>query len=62
MKKDNMKVKKILHTVASAVMSEQKRDFALTKIVAFGLSFPKYTIMSESGKLKSLKYYRKPTL
>ena len=52
----------MLHTAASAVLSEKKRDFAFTKVVAFGLSFPKYSIMSESGKLKSLAYYRNPTI
>ena len=53
LKKDTLKAKNMLHTAVSAVLSEQKRDFKLTKILAFGFSFPRYTIMSDSGKLKS---------
>ena len=62
MKKDTRGIQKLLYTTASAILSEEKRDFALTKVVAFGLSFPRYTIMSESARLRSLKYYRNPTI
>lgn len=52
----------MLHTVAAAVINEESHDFKLIKVFSFGCSFPRYTIMSDSGKLRSLQYYRKPTV
>lgn len=55
-------MKKMLHTAASAVLNEESHTLKITKLLAFGCSFPKYMIMSDSAKLKSLIYYRKPTI
>jgi hormone-sensitive lipase len=55
-------LKTLLHTTTSAILAEEAREFKITKLVAFGLSFPKYTIMSDEAKLISLQYYRKPTI
>lgn len=51
-----------MHVAASAILSELEHDLKITKFFSFMVSFPQYFIMSESAKLKSLKYYRTPQL
>lgn len=54
--------KKVLVITTSACLEEEKRDFVLTKLMSFGLSYPQYFISDKEGQLKSMTFYRKPTI
>jgi hypothetical protein len=59
---DTKKTKKMLHVAASAVINQSAQNFSLTKLLSFGVSFPRYMIMNDSAKLRSYKFYRTPTI
>ena len=50
----------MLGITTSAVISEEKKDWDITKVITFGLSYPKYLISNKKSQLKSMRFYRKP--
>ena len=52
----------MLIVTASAIISEHSKDWNITKLVAFGLSIPKYMIMDKTSQLKSMRLFRKPEI
>ena len=47
-------MKKLLHIAASASIIESNYSLSLVQKIVFGLSFPRYMIMNDQAKLKSL--------
>lgn len=54
--------KRMMAITTSACIDEDKCEFAFTKLVAFGLSYPQYFFSDKEGQLKSMIFYRKPTI
>lgn len=50
----------MLGITTSAVISEESKDWNITKIITFGLSYPKYFLSNKKCQLKALRFYRKP--
>lgn len=55
-------VKKVLSITTSAVLNELECDWAISKLVSFGLSYPKYFLSDKEGQLRAMIFYRKPNV
>ena len=54
--------KKVMAITTSACIEEDKCEYAFTKLMSFGLSYPQYFISDKEGQLKSMLFYRNPTI
>ena len=52
----------MLCITTSAVLNEQECDWAVSKLMSFGLSWPKYFLADKDAQLRSLMFYRKPSI
>lgn len=52
----------MLAITTSACLDEEKCAFAITKLMSFGLSYPQYFFSDKEGQLKSMVFYRRPTI
>lgn len=52
----------MLGITTSAVLNESEQKGAFTKVMAFGISYPHYMISDKESILKSMNFYRKPTI
>lgn len=55
-------LKRMMSITTSAVINENEYEWAISKLVSFGLSYPQYFISNKEGQLRSMIFYRKPTI
>lgn len=55
-------LKRVMQITTSACINETEYDWAISKLVSFGLSYPQYFIANKEGQLRSMIFYRKPTI
>lgn len=55
-------LKKVMAITTSAVLNEQSCGNAVSKLMSFGLSYPKYLFSDKEGQLRSMIFHRNPTI
>ena len=55
-------MRRMMGITTSAVLNEDEQKGAFTKVMAFGLSYPHYMISGQDCILRSMNFYRKPTI
>ena len=55
-------MKKVVRITTSAVLNEHECQWAISKLVSFGLSYPKYFLSDKEGQLRAMMFYRNPTI
>lgn len=53
-------LKKVLGITTTAVIKEDKSEWAISKLVSFGMSYPVYMFNDKESQLISMRFYRNP--
>jgi hormone-sensitive lipase len=55
-------MKEMMAITVSACLDENEHGWAISRMLSFGLSFPRYFIFSKDCRLRSMNFYCKPSL
>jgi hypothetical protein len=61
-KEGKLSLKKMMAITTSACLNENECEWAVSKLMIFGFSYPQYFFATKEGQLRSMVFYRKPTI